>query len=300
MNESGKRRLNLSWGAATDQGRVRTTNQDAMHTDSGLFAVADGMGGHQGGEVAANIAVRTLSAAEHDSLENFESAFVEANRVVHQTALTKPNLHGMGTTLTAIAVLGATDSRHFAIANVGDSRIYRFNGAEFEQLTLDHSYVAELVRREEITEADAAAHPYRNMLTRAIGVHSEVQVDSWRLTPKEGDRFILCSDGLTNELSDMELIKHLIQNPLASNAAKALVRAANIHGGRDNTTVVVINVNIENIETNESDEAPQINEKQSNSLIPDNKQTRLISKLFLRLKRTKGLDPSDVNNSEEI
>jgi len=98
----------------------------------------------------------------------------------------------------------------------------------------------------------------------------------------------------------MELIKHLIQNPLASNAAKALVRAANIHGGRDNTTVVVINVNIENIETNESDEAPQINEKQSNSLIPDNKQTRLISKLFLRLKRTKGLDPSDVNNSEEI
>jgi serine/threonine protein phosphatase PrpC len=155
LNESGKRRLNLSWGAATDQGRVRTTNQDAMHTDSGLFAVADGMGGHQGGEVAANIAVRTLSSAKHDSLENFESAFVEANRVVHQTALTKPNLHGMGTTLTAIAVLGATDSRHFAIANVGDSRIYRFNDAEFEQLTLDHSYVAELVRREEITEADA-------------------------------------------------------------------------------------------------------------------------------------------------
>lgn len=299
MNESGKRRLSLSWGAATDQGRVRTTNQDAMHTDSGLFAVADGMGGHQGGEVAANIAVRTLSSAKHDSLENFESAFVEANRVVHQTALNKPNLHGMGTTLTAIAVLGAADSRHFAIANVGDSRIYRFNGAEFEQLTLDHSYVAELVRREEITEADAATHPYRNMLTRAIGVHSEVQVDSWRLTPKEGDRFILCSDGLTNELSDTELMKHLLKNPLASNAAKALVRAANMHGGRDNTTVVVINVNIENIQTSESDTGTQVNEKQSNSLISDNKHNGLISKLFLRLKRTRVFDLSDVNNLEE-
>jgi serine/threonine protein phosphatase PrpC len=94
-------------------------------------------------------------------------------------------------------------------------------------------------------------------------------------------------------------MKHLLENPLASNAAKALVRAANMHGGRDNTTVVVINVNIENIETNGSDEAPQIIKKQSNSLISDKKQTRLISKLFLRLKRTKGLDPSDVNNSEE-
>lgn len=299
MNESGKRRLSLSWGAATDQGRIRSTNQDAMHTDSGLFAVADGMGGHQGGEVAANIAVRTLSSAKHDSLENFESAFVEANRVVHQTALTEPNLHGMGTTLTAIAVLGASDSRHFAIANVGDSRIYRFNGAEFEQLTLDHSYVAELVRREEITEADAATHPYRNMLTRAIGVHSEVQVDSWRLTPKEGDRFILCSDGLTNELSDIDLMKHLLQNPLASNAARALVRAANIHGGRDNTTVIVINVNIENIQTSEFGEDTLVNEEQSNSLISENKRNRLISKLFLRLKRTIGFDPSDVKNLEE-
>ena len=94
-------------------------------------------------------------------------------------------------------------------------------------------------------------------------------------------------------------MKHLLENPLASNAAKALVRAANMHGGRDNTTVVVINVNIENIETNESDAGPEINEKQSNSLISDKKQTRLISKLFPRLKRTKGLDPSDVNNSEE-
>ena len=218
MNISPTRRLRLAWGGATDQGRIRANNQDAMHADSGLFVVADGMGGHQGGEVAANLAVRTVAQADPQGLAQLRDAVTEANRVVHETALEQPELHGMGTTLTTLAVSRETESPQFVLLNVGDSRIYRHRDSQLEQLTEDHSYVAELIRRGEIDEEAAAVHPYRNMLTRAIGVHAEVEIDEWVLDPVAGDRFMLCSDGLTNELADSEIAEQLAleQDPSAT------------------------------------------------------------------------------------
>lgn len=245
------RRLRLTWGGATDQGRIRANNQDAMYADSGLFVVADGMGGHQGGEVAANLAVRTLTNAERSDREQLREAVAEANRVVHQTALEEAELHGMGTTLTTLAVSQEANTHQFVILNVGDSRIYRHRDGQLEQLTEDHSYVAELVRRGELDDEAAQVHPYRNMLTRAIGVHAEVEIDEWLLEPVSGDRFMLCSDGLTNELADVEIAEQLGFDKDPSTTAKALVGLANKRGGRDNSTVLIVDVQVEVIDPDE-------------------------------------------------
>ena len=240
-----QRHLRLAWGGATDQGRVRAVNQDAMFADRGLFVVADGMGGHQGGEVAANLAVRTVASEPHDTAETLLGAVKAANQVVHDTSIARPELHGMGTTLTAIAVINDERGPHFGIVNVGDSRIYRQRNRTLHQLTYDHSYVAELMRRGDIDEQEAAHHPYRNMLTRAVGVHAEVDVDDWAVEPEAGDRYILCSDGLTNEVSDAEINAVLNGNPDVSEAARALVQLANLNGGRDNATVLIVDVRID-------------------------------------------------------
>ena len=251
MNSTPMRRLRLTWGGATDQGRIRANNQDAMYADSGLFVVADGMGGHQGGEVAANLAVRTLTNAERSDREQLREAVAEANRVVHQTALEEAELHGMGTTLTTLAVSQEANTHQFVILNVGDSRVYRHRDGQLEQLTEDHSYVAELVRRGELDDEAAQAHPYRNMLTRAIGVHAEVEIDEWLLEPVSGDRFMLCSDGLTNELADLEIAEQLRFDKDPSTTAKALVGLANERGGRDNSTVLIVDVQVEVIDPDE-------------------------------------------------
>ena len=251
MNSTPMRRLRLTWGGATDQGRIRANNQDAMYADSGLFVVADGMGGHQGGEVAANLAVRTLTNAERSDREQLREAVAEANRVVHQTALEEAELHGMGTTLTTLAVSQEANTHQFVILNVGDSRVYRHRDGQLEQLTEDHSYVAELVRRGELDDEAAQAHPYRNMLTRAIGVHAEVEIDEWLLEPVSGDRFMLCSDGLTNELADVEIAEQLGFDKDPSTTAKALVGLANERGGRDNSTVLIVDVQVEVIDPDE-------------------------------------------------
>ena len=251
MNSTPMRRLRLTWGGATDQGRIRANNQDAMYADSGLFVVADGMGGHQGGEVAANLAVRTLTNAERSDREQLREAVAEANRVVHQTALEEAELHGMGTTLTTLAVSQEANTHQFVILNVGDSRVYRHRDGQLEQLTEDHSYVAELVRRGELDDEAAQVHPYRNMLTRAIGVHAEVEIDEWLLEPVSGDRFMLCSDGLTNELADLEIAEQLRLDKDPSTTAKALVGLANERGGRDNSTVLIVDVQVEVIDPDE-------------------------------------------------
>tara|TARA_Y100001970_G_scaffold293630_1_gene441805 strand:+ start:1256 stop:2461 length:1206 start_codon:yes stop_codon:yes gene_type:complete len=239
----------LSWGGATDQGRVRANNQDAMYADWGLFIVADGMGGHQGGEVAANLAVRAVAKAERGSVSDLRNAVVEANRLVHETAIAQPELHGMGTTLTALAVDQHGEGHQFVVLNVGDSRVYRYRDNQLEQLTEDHSYVAELVRRGDIDDEAASVHPYRNMLTRAIGVHPDVEIDEWVFEPAVGDRFILCSDGLTNELDDSAIAEQLANADDPGAIAQALVATANEHGGRDNSTVLVVDVQAEPLTT---------------------------------------------------
>ena len=274
MTSTPMRKLRLTWGGATDQGRIRANNQDAMYADSGLFVVADGMGGHQGGEVAANLAVRTLTNAARSDREQLREAVAEANRVVHQTALEEAELHGMGTTLTTLAVSQEANTHQFVILNVGDSRVYRHRDGQLEQLTEDHSYVAELVRRGELDDEAAQVHPYRNMLTRAIGVHAEVEIDEWLLEPVSGDRFMLCSDGLTNELADVEIAEQLGFDKDPSTTAKALVGLANERGGRDNSTVLIVDVQVEVIDPDEPPLSSETGESQGQiSSSPDEANT---------------------------
>jgi PPM family protein phosphatase len=234
----------LRSGSATDTGLVRSVNQDLAVETSTLFAVADGMGGHAGGEVAARLAVDALAAAfgRQPTGAGLSQAVTEANAVVWQHSQENPELRGMGTTLTAVGLVNEDGHDVLALVNVGDSRSYRFHDGELSQITTDHSLAEEMVRSGELTTAEAAVHPHRHILTRALGVSSDVAVDLWRIQPMRGDRFLLCSDGLTNELELSQISEVLASVPDPSRAADLLVQAARTHGGSDNITVVVVDV----------------------------------------------------------
>lgn len=235
----------LHSGAATDVGRVRSTNQDLALESADLFAVADGMGGHVGGEVAARIAIDALEAAfsRQSTVEGLRQAVVEANAAVWEESQTREELRGMGTTLTAVGLVSGADGRDvIALSNVGDSRAYVFSGGGITQITADHSLAEEKVRQGELTEAEAAVHPHRHILTRALGVSGDVEVDVWELHLQSGDRIVLCSDGLNNEVGDEEIAEVLGRVADPSEAARKLVETANDHGGNDNVTVLVIDV----------------------------------------------------------
>lgn len=235
----------LRSGSATDVGKVRSSNQDVALEDPDLFAVADGMGGHVGGEVAARVAVDTLRASfqRQPTVEGLRRAVAEANRAVWREGQSQSGLRGMGTTLTATALVRDPGGRQvIALANVGDSRAYVFSRGQVIQITADHSLAEERVRQGEMTEAEAAVHPHRHILTRALGVASDVDVDLWELHLADGDRILLCSDGLTNEVGDEDIGRILASKRDPREAARALVRAAVEHGGNDNVTVVVVDV----------------------------------------------------------
>jgi len=234
----------LRSGSATDTGLVRSVNQDLAVETGTLFAVADGMGGHAGGEVAARLAVDTLTRAfgTKPTGAGLSEAVTEANRVVFEHSLDNPELRGMGTTLTAAALVNEDDRDVIALVNVGDSRSYRYHDGQLSQITVDHSLAEEMVRSGELSESEAAVHPHRHILTRALGVADDVSVDLWRIQPARGDRFVLCSDGLTNELDEPQIAEVLDTVPDPQIAADLLVRAARTHGGSDNITVVVVDV----------------------------------------------------------
>ena len=187
----------LRSGSASDVGRVRTVNEDLALESLTLFAVADGMGGHVGGEIAARTAIDTLQAefARKPSADGLAAAIHEANRAVWERGHADADLRGMGTTMIAAALVATDEGDRLVLANVGDSRAYRLHGGDLVQLTTDHSVAEELVARGELSEEEAAVHPHRHILTRALGVQPEVAVDVWQLVPEEGDRFLLCSDG---------------------------------------------------------------------------------------------------------
>ena len=234
----------LRSGSATDTGLVRSVNQDLAVETGTLFAVADGMGGHAGGEVAARLAVDTLTVAfgAKPTGAGLSEAVTEANRVVFEHSLDNADLRGMGTTMTAAALVNEVGKDVIALVNVGDSRSYRFHDGLLSQITVDHSLAEEMVRSGEISQAEAAVHPHRHILTRALGVSEDVVVDLWRIQPSRGDRFLLCSDGLTNELEPPQITEVLATVPDPQIAADLLVRAARTHGGSDNITVVVVDV----------------------------------------------------------
>jgi PPM family protein phosphatase len=237
----------LRSGSASDVGRVRTVNQDLPLERPNLYAVADGMGGHVGGEVAARVAVEALDQAfqRASTVEGLREAFSEANAAVWHESQSNADLRGMGTTLTAVALVGGSEGRDvLALANVGDSRAYVFSEDALIQVSFDHSLAEERMRHGEMSEAEAAVHPQRHILTRALGVSPEVDVDMWELELRTGDRVLLCSDGLTNEVGTEEMAAILrdVEDPAA--AAQRLVEVANENGGADNITVVVIDVQV--------------------------------------------------------
>jgi serine/threonine protein phosphatase PrpC len=240
--------LRIRAGAATHVGQVRSINQDSFLVlpDQQLFVVADGMGGHQGGEVASRIAVDALRSGYTDATTTgLAEAITEANVQIHDTGEADSSLRGMGTTIVAAAVVSdeqTGDTDQLVIASVGDSRAYLFRDGALTQLTEDHSIVGDLVREGRITEEEAEVHPQRNIVTRVLGVYPEVEIDIWPVDPVQGDRFVLCSDGLFNEVRIDQISAVLRRLADPQEAASELVRLANEGGGRDNITVAVLEV----------------------------------------------------------
>ncbi len=235
--------VRLRYGGATDVGRVRSNNQDAYLATGRVFVVADGMGGHQGGEVASRLAVAKL---EEHVVEATTPTLLEgvrlANRSIVEEAESDLDLRGMGTTVCLLAPVDTEIGPRLAVVNVGDSRLYRYAGEDLRQITEDHSLVESLVREGRLTTDEAAAHPQRNILTRALGVSEDLELDWWELPVRPGDRFVLCSDGLFNELTDDQISAVLRRLADPAEAADELVRLALEAGGRDNVTVVIVDV----------------------------------------------------------
>jgi PPM family protein phosphatase len=222
----------------TDVGRQRSANEDSLVVSPPLFAVADGMGGAKAGEVASAVAVEAVEGAK-ESTEPAEAQLAsivrDANRRIYDLAVADESRRGMGTTLTLAKLHGDEVS----LAHVGDSRAYRLRAGELEQLTRDHSLVAELERSGQITPEAAEHHPQRSIITRALGPEPDVEVDTYTLTGREGDLFLICSDGLTSMISDHEVGSILRSAGSLDEAADELVRAANQSGGKDNITVIL-------------------------------------------------------------
>jgi PPM family protein phosphatase len=231
--------VRIDAGAASDVGRLRTGNEDSFLVDDRLelYAVADGMGGHVAGEIASATAIEALRAAVASG-KALDAAITLANSAIFDKAATDPGLAGMGTTLTAV-VLGEST---LLIGHVGDSRAYRIRGGTLEQLTEDHSLVEELVREGRLSPEEAAVHPRRSVITRALGMDPQVEVDLYTIDAQTGDRILLCSDGLTTMLQDEEVLRVAETERDPRLAADRLVDAANEAGGEDNITVLIIDV----------------------------------------------------------
>ena len=239
-------------GHDSDVGRQREANEDSYVVAEPLFVVADGMGGAQAGEVASRTAAEVfeqMGAPDGTPEEQLTELVREANRRIHDLSQQDPSRRGMGTTCTVAMVT----SHGITIAHVGDSRAYRLRDSEFEQLTLDHSLVAELERSGQLTPEAAEHHPQRSIITRALGPEADVEVDAHTHAGRTGDVYVLCSDGLTGMITDAEMAAILRGEENLEQAIKALIRAANQGGGRDNITAVAFRVEEVDSEVDESD-----------------------------------------------
>lgn len=232
----------------THVGLVRENNEDALLVrEPYLFAVADGMGGYAAGEIASRSTIKAFAAAthglRHEQEENIGDvmleAFNKANTHVHKMSLNNSNYNGMGTTMTALYLPG---NEIGYCCHIGDSRLYRFRGGKLEQLTHDHTYVASLLADGKISEEEAMVHPQRHMLLQAVGVEDEIKADLLKVDVKEADRFLICSDGLTDMLRNEE-IAELIALENLEDAGQQLLERALDNGGRDNVSLILIEIN---------------------------------------------------------
>jgi PPM family protein phosphatase len=249
----------LAHVAVTDVGKVRDHNEDAIGSqpEIGLWVLADGMGGYNAGEVASGIAVKTIvdlvtQACKHEKRGEIESgtgymrqtivlrdAIHRANKVINQTAQSQPQCEGMGTTLVASLFY---DNR-VSIAHVGDSRMYRLRGNRFEQITMDHSLLQELVDRGFYSQEEAQRSTNRNYVTRALGVEANVEVEVQEVDVQKGDYFLMCSDGLPDMVEDEDI--HLTISTFSNDVrtvGEQLIKLTNDNGGRDNVSVVLVRV----------------------------------------------------------
>lgn len=228
------------YGSRTEIGNVREHNEDSLTVLPPLFAVADGMGGHEAGEVASEITINTLNdlAPQSADAEALARAVVAANLNVIKAPSQGVGREGMGTTLTA-AIL---EKERLVIAQVGDSRAYLLHNGSLQQLTRDHSLMADMIEAGQLTEAEARVHPNRSVITRAIGSDPHMQPDLYELNVETGDRLLLCSDGICGMIEDHEIASIMRQAPSAQSCADQLVEAALAAGGFDNATAVVVDV----------------------------------------------------------
>ncbi len=227
-------------GAKTDKGKVREQNEDTLGYRDTLFVIADGMGGHQAGEVASAIAVETVLAVEMDAdpVASLRRAVLSANSAILEEMAKNESFSGMGTT---VAILLLKTDQAF-VSHLGDSRIYQLAAGNLVQLTDDHSFVAELIKNGSITEEEAKIHPQRNVLTRALGTEGHLEFEVNSFTTHSGDKFLLCSDGLTG-IVDEKIIKEILMSGETPQViADHLVEQANKDGGTDNISVIVIEV----------------------------------------------------------
>jgi PPM family protein phosphatase len=234
-----------AYAVASDTGRRRRRNEDNYVVAPPLFAVADGMGGAQAGEVASQLAASAVEGGDSDGLQGvgrIDALIQEANRRIFDRASTDPSASGMGTTMTVALVEGMT----VALGHVGDSRAYLVRDERMEQLTEDHSLVNELLKSGRLSEEEAQIHPQRSVITRAVGTDPDVDVDGFTIEAEDGDVFLICSDGLTDMVEDEEILElvHAHRDDL-DKAVKALVAAANRGGGEDNITAVAFRISTE-------------------------------------------------------
>lgn len=234
--------MNLDVGSRSDVGRVREGNEDSYLVEEPLFVVADGMGGHLAGDVASQTAVTVISdmaKQEPPSRNGVLASYIKAaNGAIYEKANSDPQLSGMGTTCTLLYLDGST--AHFA--HVGDSRAYLFRDDQMSQITEDHTLVERMIREGRIQREEAASHPQRSVITRALGIDGDVEVDEVDIEVVDGDRIMLCSDGLSSMLEPETIARILRDGGSAQRTADVLVEEANTAGGEDNITVVVIDV----------------------------------------------------------
>jgi protein phosphatase len=234
-------KVRTTWGSATDRGRVRALNEDALLAHPPVFLVADGMGGHEAGDVASRLAVEEFAGLTGQAVVDPSDLHACFRRAAQRIRAAFERKEG-GTTVAGVALGEHDGAAHWLVFNVGDSRVYRWQDGELAQLTVDHSVVQELVDSGTLSRDAAEQHPERHVLTRALGTGADPEPDYWMLPARPGDRLLVCSDGVTGELTPADVADVLARTAGSGAAAAELVRRAVEAGGRDNATAVVVDV----------------------------------------------------------
>ncbi|NUL43930.1 serine/threonine-protein phosphatase [Cellulosimicrobium funkei] len=240
--DSPQRPFRLNYGFGSHRGLRRQLNEDSLVVTGNLFAVADGMGGHEAGEVASRICVETLAAGVKEVRNDLTADELQQLMVTADQAIRRVGGSRAGTTLAGVAIVRELQGLYWMVFNVGDSRTYRLSEGEFEQVSVDHSEVQEMVDEGYLTDEEARHHPRRHVITRALGTGEASTADFWMLSVHDGDRLMVCSDGLTSEVPDEVIRRELAEHHSPQDAVDALIRLALDGGGRDNITVIVVDV----------------------------------------------------------